>query len=44
MNTLTKITIENLKLNKKRTFGTILGITLATMLISTVLFLFSSLY
>lgn len=44
MKAIKKIVFKNLKLNKKRTFGTILGIALSTMLICTVLLLFSSFY
>lgn len=44
MRAIKKIVFKNLKLNKKRTFGTVLGIALSTMLICTVLLLFSSFY
>ncbi len=44
MRAVKRIVFKNLKLNKKRTFGTILGITLSTMLICTVLILFFSFY
>lgn len=44
MNSLKKITINNLKRNKKRTIGTIIGISLSTMLICIVSFLITSFY
>ncbi len=44
MNILTKLTIKNLKLNKKRTLVTIIGIALATFLIVVTSGLFSSFY
>ena len=44
MNILTKLTIRNLKLNKKRTLVTIIGIALATFLIVVTSGLFSSFY
>ncbi len=44
MKALKRIVFKNLKLNKRRTAGTVLGIILSTMLICVVLFLFSSFY
>lgn len=44
MRAIKRIVFKNLKLNKKRTFGTVLGIMLSTMLICTVLILFFSFY
>ncbi len=44
MNAIKKITIKNLKRNKKRTIGTLIGISLSTMLICIVSFLITSFY